>query len=97
MNMENVRDVASLYQAVAENIEKVIYGKRDQIRMILVAMLCGGHILLDDIPGTGKTSLARALAASLGADCKRIQFTPDLLPSDITGINFFNQAFKIID
>lgn len=91
MNIDNSRDVANLCREIGDNIEKVIYGKRDRIRLILVALLCGGHILLDDIPGTGKTSLARALSASLGADCKRIQFTPDLLPSDITGINYFNQ------
>lgn len=91
MNLVNPADVKTLYTAIADNVEKVIYGKREQIRMILVAMLCGGHVLLDDIPGTGKTSMARALSTSVGADCKRIQFTPDLLPSDITGISFFNQ------
>ena len=77
--------------AIISNISKVLYGKEEKLRLVLCALLCGGHILLDDIPGTGKTTLARALAKSIDCDCKRIQFTPDLLPSDITGINYFNQ------
>ena len=83
-------NIQSLANDIMSNIKKVIYGKDDRIKLILTALLAGGHVLLDDIPGTGKTSLARALALSIGGDSKRIQFTPDLLPSDITGINFFD-------
>jgi MoxR-like ATPase len=74
-----------------ENIQKVIVGKDATINMTLAAVLCEGHILLEDVPGIGKTTLARAVAASLGCTFQRIQFTPDLLPSDVTGINWFNQ------
>lgn len=83
--------VKALADNIAANIEKVIYGKDRQIRLVIAALLSGGHMLLDDIPGTGKTSLAKALARSIDGDLKRIQFTPDLLPSDITGINYFDQ------
>jgi len=74
-----------------ENVQKVIVGKIEVIDMALAAILCEGHILFDDVPGIGKTTLARALSISLGATFRRIQFTPDLLPSDVTGINWFNQ------
>jgi len=74
-----------------ENIQKVIVGKDEVIDLTLVAVLCEGHILLEDVPGIGKTTLARALAASLGCTFRRIQFTPDLLPSDVTGLSWFNQ------
>lgn len=84
-------DIKALADSILSNIEKVIYGKPHQIRLIIAALLARGHILLDDIPGTGKTSLAKSLAVSIGGDVKRIQFTPDLLPSDVVGINFFNQ------
>ncbi len=73
------------------NVETVIVGKRAQIEWLLVAMLCQGHVLIEDVPGTGKTMLARAAAASLGLGFKRVQCTPDLLPNDITGVNVFNQ------
>ena len=76
---------------ILENIQKVIVGKDDVIHLLLAAVLCEGHVLLEDVPGTGKTTLARALAASLGCTYRRIQFTPDLLPSDVTGLSWFNQ------
>jgi MoxR-like ATPase len=73
------------------NVETVIVGKRRQIELLVVALLCQGHVLLEDVPGTGKTMLARATAASMGLQCKRLQCTPDLLPNDITGVSVFNQ------
>ena len=83
--------VAELAVRVRENIQKVIVGKDEVIDLALVAILCEGHILIEDVPGIGKTTLARSIAASLGCTFRRIQFTPDLLPSDVTGINYFNQ------
>jgi len=78
-------------QRARENIQQVIVGKDEQINLALVAVLCEGHILIEDVPGIGKTTLAKSIAASLGCTFRRIQFTPDLLPSDVTGINYFNQ------
>ena len=77
---------------ILENCTKVIKGKDDIIEKVLICFLCSGHILLEDVPGTGKTMLLRAFAKTVGGSFKRIQFTPDLLPSDLTGINFYNQA-----
>jgi len=82
--------ITEVYTKIKENIGKVIVGKSDTIDMLVVSMLCGGHVLLEDVPGTGKTVLIKSLAASVSCAYKRIQFTPDLLPSDITGVNFFN-------
>ena len=76
---------------VVGNCGKVIVGKDEVIRQIVVSFICGGHVLLEDVPGTGKTMLFRSFAKTVGGDFKRIQFTPDLLPSDLTGINFYNQ------
>ena len=83
--------IKSAAQKITDNIQKVIVGKEEIIQLLMVGVLCEGHILLEDVPGTGKTTLARALAASLGCTYRRIQFTPDLLPTDITGLSWFNQ------
>lgn len=84
-------EIAAVADRIRKNVQKVIVGKDDVINQVLVAVLCEGHVLLEDVPGIGKTTLARSLAVSLGATFKRIQFTPDLLPSDVTGLNWFNQ------
>ncbi len=83
-----IRDAAD---RIRENVGRVIVGRADVIDLALVALLCGGHALIEDVPGIGKTMMAKALARSIGCSFKRIQFTPDLMPSDITGINFSNQ------
>src|SRR5260370_7695283 len=84
-------DVAALVSKIVSNMEKVIIGKRPQLTLTLAAYLCEGHILLEDVPGVAKTMLARALARSVGCAFKRIQCTPDLLPTDVTGVSIFNQ------
>jgi MoxR-like ATPase len=83
--------VAEASARLKENVGRVIVGKDDVIELLLVALFCDGHVLLEDVPGIGKTTLAKTLARSLGCTFSRIQFTPDLLPSDITGVNVFNQ------
>lgn len=90
MSTKIASEITEVYSKIKSNIAKVIVGKEDTVDMLIVSLLCGGHVLLEDVPGTGKTMLIKALAASVGCEYKRIQFTPDLLPSDITGINFFN-------
>ena len=89
--MSTQRITQTLTQSLTGNISRVLYGKEAVIKTFLCAFFSGGHVLLEDVPGTGKTSLVRALADSFGGDYKRVQFTPDLLPSDITGINYYRQ------
>lgn len=84
-------DIAPLARRIAQNVQKVIIGKEKEIELVLAAMLCGGHVLLEDVPGTGKTTLAKALTRSVGGKFARVQFTPDLLPSDVTGTRVFRQ------
>jgi MoxR-like ATPase len=88
LDISQVKDTAS---TIRENIEKVIVGKSEVIDMVLTSLLCCGHVLLEDVPGLGKTVLAKSLAKSIDSDFSRIQFTPDLLPSDLTGVSIFNQ------
>ena len=83
--------IAPLAQKLTENISQVIVGKEQQIELILTSLLAGGHVLLEDVPGTGKTTMAKTLAKSLSCDFSRVQFTPDLLPADITGMRIYNQ------
>ncbi|MFH1928742.1 MAG: MoxR family ATPase [Chloroflexota bacterium] len=83
--------IKEVVDRISDNIQKVIVGKREVIELTMVALLCEGHILIEDVPGIGKTMLAKAIARSIGCAFRRIQFTPDLLPSDVTGISFFNQ------
>ena len=83
--------VQAVARVASDNVERVIVGKRHEVLLVLVALLCRGHVLIEDVPGVGKTVLAKAIARSIGCTFKRIQFTPDLLPSDVTGVNVFNQ------
>lgn len=89
LDLEQAHEVTG---RIADNVEKVIFGKREVIERMLVALMCGGHVLLEDVPGVGKTTLAKAFARSLGCKFRRIQFTPDLLPSDVTGVYIFDQS-----
>src|SRR6267154_428961 len=88
---DEIRQIQEAARAVRQNASLVIVGKEEVIDLLMVALLCEGHVLFEDVPGIGKTTLAKSLAKSLGCSFQRIQFTPDLLPSDITGITFFNQ------
>lgn len=100
MAMENDTDetatteIQTFTEAVINNVEKVIVGKRQAIELILIALLCEGHVLIEDAPGTGKTMLARAVAITSGLEFKRLQCTPDLLPNDVTGVSIFNQKTR---
>ncbi len=87
-------EIRGFADAVINNVEKVIVGKRQAIELVLIALLCEGHVLIEDAPGTGKTMLARAVAISTGLEFKRLQCTPDLLPNDVTGVSIFNQKTR---
>jgi len=89
-----MKDVQAVADALAENVERVIIGKRDVIELVTTGLLSQGHMLVEDVPGVGKTMLARALSRSLGCTFRRIQFTPDMLPSDVTGVSIFNQKTR---
>jgi MoxR-like ATPase len=89
--MQSVQDLASAVQRVINNVEKVIVGKAESVAFSLIAVICHGHVLIEDVPGVGKTVLTKAIARSIGCTFKRIQFTPDLLPSDVTGVSIYNQ------
>ena len=91
MKKTGIKKAIETYSALSNNIQQVIKGKDEMVKLMLAAFFCGGHVLLEDAPGTGKTTMAKALAKSIGTDFKRIQFTPDLLPSDIIGVSIFNQ------
>lgn len=89
--MMELKNVSELAKRVKENVQKVIVGKEEVIEQLFIALIAEGHVLLEDVPGTGKTLLAKSMSRSIASDFKRIQFTPDLLPSDLIGIHFFNQ------
>ncbi|MCT6920164.1 MAG: AAA family ATPase, partial [Bifidobacteriales bacterium] len=88
----DVSTFASLFRSIVDNVGQAVLGKEETIALCVTALIAGGHVLLEDNPGTGKTQLSRALAASIAVDCKRIQFTPDLLPSDLLGVTFYDQS-----
>jgi MoxR-like ATPase len=94
MDDKQLEIVRSLAERVIENVERVIVGKRREVQMTLIALLCEGHLLIEDVPGVGKTMLARSIAKSIGCSFRRIQFTPDMLPSDVTGVSMFNQKTR---
>jgi MoxR-like ATPase len=87
-------DIKAFSENVIDNLEKVVIGKRDALRLIVIGLICQGHVLIEDVPGVGKTMMARSLARSLDCSFNRIQFTPDMLPSDVTGVSIFNQQTR---
>src|SRR5512142_2986230 len=90
----NIDLITALSQRVIDNVERVIMGKRQEVQLALIALLCEGHLLIEDVPGVGKTMLARSIARSIGCSFRRLQFTPDMLPSDVTGVSVFNQKTR---
>jgi len=92
-----MKDIQTFGNILTNNLEKVIVGKRQTIDLIVVSLLCQGHVLIEDVPGVGKTMLARSLAKSLGCSFNRLQFTPDMLPSDVTGVSIFNQSKRTFE
>src|SRR6516162_6432249 len=90
MHTEETATVPELVESLLNRAERVVVGQRESLEMVLLALLCGGHVLLEGVPGTAKTLMARTLSRLLRLDCKRVQFTPDLMPSDILGTNVFN-------
>jgi len=89
--MADISIVKAVSDRICDNVETVIIGKRTEVQTTLLALLCEGHLLIEDVPGVGKTMLARAISRSIGCEFRRIQFTPDMLPSDVTGVSVFNQ------
>jgi len=89
-----MQDVQSIATQIVDNVEKVIVGKYEAVQLTVIALLCQGHLLIEDVPGTGKTMLAKSVSRSLGCVFRRIQFTPDMLPSDVTGVSVFNQKTR---
>ena len=89
-----MKAIQTVAERLIENVSRVIIGKRNEIRLTVIGLLCQGHVLLEDVPGVGKTMLAKALARSIGCTFSRIQFTPDMLPSDVTGVSVFNQQTR---
>ena len=92
--MDEYSAVQGLTERIVQNVERVVVGKRREVELIVLALLCRGHVLIEDVPGVGKTVIAKAIAKSIGTSFKRIQFTPDLLPSDVTGVSVFNQQTR---
>ncbi len=94
---EAMTPVQTIADRVVTNVERVIVGKHREVQLTLVALLCRGHVLIEDVPGVGKTVLAKTIARSIGCSFKRIQFTPDLLPGDVTGVSIFNQGTRVFE
>jgi MoxR-like ATPase len=91
---QNATEIQSFVTRLSANLEKVIVGKHQTVELVIIGLLCQGHLLIEDVPGVGKTMLARSLAKSLGCSFSRIQFTPDMLPTDVTGVSIFNQVTR---